>query len=120
MRIRVDGEPIAVRTKKKPSRVAWQNAVADKCRERLPLPEGTYRVRLDFVLPPASYQRKNKQSSEGKDLDNLVSPVFDALTETLLVSAGGDSKIVELFATKRPGEDPGVQITIVPRKAGSP
>ena len=85
----------------------------------MPLPEGTYRVRLDFVLPPAAYQRKNKQSPEGKDLDNLVSPVFDALKDTVLVLAGGDSKIVELFTTKRPGENPGVQITIVPRTAGS-
>ena len=120
MRVWVDGEPIAVRAKKKPSRVAWQKAVADRCRKRLPLPDGTYRVRLDFVLSPASYQRNNLQSPEGKDLDNLVSPVFDALKETVLDFPGGDSKIVELFATKTPGDDPGVWITIVPRKAGSP
>jgi len=118
MRIRVLGEPIAVKSGKKTAALkAWIERVRAESESRI-LPPGRYRVRLAFVLPRERYQAADLQNPHGKDLDNLVAPVLDGLSKAVLKEAGGDGAIVELVATKRAAreaEPPGVRITVSPR-----
>jgi len=124
----VKGEPIAEkRGPKTPALKDWgetlDKTLKEVYRNRPRLPAGEYRVRMAFVIPRARYQATNKQNPNGKDLDNLVIPVSNALSKTILGEAGGDGAIVELIATKRPtapSEEARCRVTITPRPARTP
>src|SRR3989304_69381 len=80
MRVRVLGEPIAVKSGKKTAALkAWIERVRAESESRI-LPPGRYRDRLAFVLPRERYQATDLQNPHGKDLDNLVAPVLDRLS----------------------------------------
>lgn len=67
----------------------------------------------EFILPIDKFP---KDFPFGMDLDNLLKRLLDALGQTVLSEAPGtDSAVVTIRATKRkvrPGEEPGVRITI--------
>ncbi len=110
----VIGEPIAVRSKKTPAYRAWVDKIREVTGDTL-VPQGRYRVRMEFVLPTARFQQGDFQNPHGKDLDNLIIPVFDALSQSILIVAGGDGAIWELAASKHraaPTEPCGVRVSI--------
>ena len=119
MRVWIEDEPMAVKSgKKTPALKGWSEKVVQVLSQRPSLGSGNYRVRIDFLIPLNRYQLENKQNPQAKDLDNLVVPVFDALSKTVLKDAAGDGAIIELFAKKRPAapsERPGIRVTITPR-----
>src|SRR3972149_1787278 len=89
MRIRVLGEPIAVKSGKKTAALkAWIERVRAESESRI-LPPGRYRDRLAFVLPRERYQATPRQHPHGKDLATRVAPVLDGLSRAMLKDAGG-------------------------------
>ena len=103
MRIRINGEPMAEKKGTKTDALKyWEEKLRSACGQKPSLPFGEYRVRIAFVIPRERYQATNTQNPHAKDLDNLVIPVFNALSETVLEPAHGDGAIIELFASKRP------------------
>jgi len=103
MRIRINGEPMAEKKGTKTDALKyWEEKLRSACGQKPSLPFGEDRVRIAFMIPRKRYQATNTQNPHAKDLDNLVIPVFNALSETVLEPAHGDGAIIELFASKRP------------------
>ena len=118
MRLFVSGKPIAVRSgSRKGGLKGWKNRLRDVLIGKQPFPS-TCRLRLLFLLESDAIQLANTQNPCGPDLDNLSSPVMDALSGTVLRTAGGDGAIVELLVVKRAvrgREKAGMWITITER-----
>jgi len=119
MRITIKGEPIVGKSGPKTGGLeTWEEKLNRVCGGKPHLPLGDYRVRITFVIPKDRYQSTNKQNPNAKDLDNLLFPVFNALSKTVLADAGGDGAIVQLVAEKRktgPAEEPYCRATITQR-----
>jgi Holliday junction resolvase RusA-like endonuclease len=95
---------------------SWKETVKWQAIEnRVRLMEGPLHMILHFRLPrPKSLPKKVLHHTKKPDLDNLVKGVKDGLKGVCYLD---DSQVIRLAATKEYGEQPGVEVRIVPADA---